>query len=462
MKANKKVLMAVFMATFLFVNFMTFAANDSQTIPPEAGSAFREFMQKIGGKIKYDENLFRGSFEDYGFRAAIFPFGRSLERNFADKLNPRILVNLDTSDGGYVHVAFTPLNNQLQIIASNDSGRGNGGFNDFIVVDDFVPGKNPKIRYAPQGLCTACHQGGNLIFPEGQSWNESQSETYKNARFNSKYKIHPTAIKAGESSLQVWSYDRVIRQQSDRFTARQFFRNICPRNLECRIEILKAALSEKYDISKINQILSQPNSLTFSIGSDLLSDRVASEENIQEQFKFPFLEKEDPLFPRFKPVRNLTLTLADIKQRAIVRDISPNRNLRISDEQIQQLFATSVVKAFVNARWPLQLSEAEKMISDFLTDSRLMDVSWAVKTETEISKPLTDPVAIFSRYCSTCHEVGAAATAIDFSEIETFVGVANKHRNSLELMERRLMPPPDALQMKESERTLLLNYLNRK
>ena len=84
------------------------------------------------------------------------------------------------------------------------------------------------------------------------------------------------------------------------------------------------------------------------------------------------------------------------------------------------------------------------------------------KNETEISKPLTDPVAIFSRYCSTCHEVGAAATAIDFSEIETFVGVANKHRNSLELMERRLMPPPDALQMKESERTLLLNYLNRK
>lgn len=50
---------------------------------------------------------------------------------------------------------------------NNEAGRF-----EFQVVDDYLPGKEPKVRYVNRSTCLACHQHGAPIFPQ-RSWLES-------------------------------------------------------------------------------------------------------------------------------------------------------------------------------------------------------------------------------------------------------------------------------------------------
>ncbi len=445
------------------------AEGTEQEIPKQAGGAFREFMKKIGGELNYNEQLYRDYFsEDEGFRATIFPFGRSLERLFADLENPRVLVNLDTSNNGYVHISFTPLNNQLQIISSNDSGRGNGGYNDFIIVDDFALSRKPRIKYAEVGLCTACHQSGNLIFPRGISWSESRPEIYKKSNsfwLKEGKRPHPIAVNLASSSLQVWSYDRVLRVQAERFVPRQQIRNACPDNLDCRSEILIAALSKNYDMNRLQKFFLQENNRvkSFHIASDLLSTRDESIENVQEKYQFPFSIGEDPLFPRLSNNSGAAnLDIRFVRELAIPNDVKFTRNYNLSDSQIRHLFSNRKVQQFLKTRWPMQRSEVNYLVSLYEQDSQLSTLPY-LNTESEIRQSLNNAEAVYNKYCISCHDpAGGPATAISFSEVDQFVGLANKHRNSFNLVNLRIMPPAESPQMSESERVILLRYLQEK
>ena len=166
--------------------FLSAPVYGSETpLPPQVGPTFKKFVQDQGGSLDFNPSLFSLESNRAKLRhsVALVPFGRSLERKFSDDILPRALISFGVIDNpevttpvnGYVLIGYTAYNNQLQIIASNNTGRGNGGYNDFILVDDYAEGKKARVSYPNGGLCLACHQGGNLIFPEA-SWEEVTRE----------------------------------------------------------------------------------------------------------------------------------------------------------------------------------------------------------------------------------------------------------------------------------------------
>jgi hypothetical protein len=434
-------------------------------MPKSIGKTFREFSQRIGGALKYDENLFSGYFtaaDEYA--TSIFPVGRSLERKISNRENPRIIVQIRYAPSfeEHVHIAFTPRNNQLQIIASNPSGRGNGGYNDFIIVDNFAPGQTPVISSPPAGVCTACHQSGSLIFSTFP-WSEELHDYYAQDPSGFDRPPHPAAIIASKCNLTVADLHPVLRTNVIRFVHRQKIRNICPKNAACRIEIAKAALSKNYDISVVNRLLAgETEKWLYDIAEDELSSGPDASESSVGELVFPFEAKEDPLFPRYRlpgDLRPLTLSLGEIIEYAIAEDVEKNPQAILDDTQINKLLALSSVQYFISTHWPLQRSEVNHLFLSYLQDPNLNKLPKG-QQEVEVAESQRSPRDIFLIYCSSCHLTpGGPAPGIDFDQAKAYVGTVNPGRTALNLIKRKLMPPPDALQMTENERRVILEYL---
>lgn len=179
-------------------------------------SAFIKLMSTLNnGKIPYPFSDLLDSF-DTGVReeglVAMVPKGRSLVKESADFKNPRIIVNpifpsqnndkFENKNGEIVrknshekiwddnrekikdlgidendlYIGFAPNHNALEVISYNPKKPGY----DFFVVEDYGPGKTPKIVSNP-ALCLSCHQNEAPIFSRFP-WGEFLGDTAKAPR----------------------------------------------------------------------------------------------------------------------------------------------------------------------------------------------------------------------------------------------------------------------------------------
>ncbi|MBY0413633.1 MAG: hypothetical protein K2Q18_05690, partial [Bdellovibrionales bacterium] len=187
--------------------FLCFFLNSTTILAQEKSgdfgdSAFVKLMNTFnGGEVPYPFESLMDSFgtgvKERG-NILMVPNGRSLVKNSADYKNPRIIVNpLDHRSGttqndkeewserdklisnlgiknGDLYIGFAPNHKALEVISFNPTTNKY----DFFVIEDYEPGKKPKVVSNPP-LCLTCHQNGAPIFPTFP-WGEMLGKTADN------------------------------------------------------------------------------------------------------------------------------------------------------------------------------------------------------------------------------------------------------------------------------------------
>lgn len=183
--------------------------SEFQNAKPTAGRSYFDmiFSKKGDSTLQYDVpypfNKIIAKLEDYngqkvnlsdstGPKIVIFPMGRSLQRNAAVVgLNqpfsfdpyfryPRIVMGID-EEPKYENSLLLNLKNKfyigfneraeiLEVISYNDES---GRF-EYQLVNDYAPGKIPKVSYANRSLCLSCHQNQTPIYSRAP-WSESSA-----------------------------------------------------------------------------------------------------------------------------------------------------------------------------------------------------------------------------------------------------------------------------------------------
>ncbi len=148
---------------------------------------FERFIQKLEsftGK-KTNKN------DESGLVGSLFPMGRSLQRNAAihgQKVEnadlffryPRVVVGVDgesRSDSqlqiNLKNKFYAGYNEKAEILEVVSYNELMGRF-EYQIVNDYAPGKSPKVRYANRALCLTCHQNQAPIFSKAP-WSESNA-----------------------------------------------------------------------------------------------------------------------------------------------------------------------------------------------------------------------------------------------------------------------------------------------
>ncbi len=174
-------LILILFSTQLFADAPSVNSNSDEF----KDSTFVRFINQYnGGKIPYPFKDFLDSFKlDTRSKGEILfvPEGRSLVRNSANIQSPRIIVapfessvvsNMSTEatkkfnayyDKGYrstdLYVGFAPKNGAMEVISYNPTTKKY----DFLIVENYGPGKTPRI-VSNESLCITCHQNKGPIF----------------------------------------------------------------------------------------------------------------------------------------------------------------------------------------------------------------------------------------------------------------------------------------------------------
>jgi mono/diheme cytochrome c family protein len=220
-----------------------------------------------------------------------------------------------------IFVAYTPGNQQLQII-----GAGKSKPFDFRVVDNYQAGNRRPTPTAPAslGLCLACHQGGGPIFPEfgpstpnGQGWDETQQNSdIENAMLSQK-NLDPFARYALARSAAVTDerpYNLNSQVDESNVAARlspagraSLCQNVCGSSRNCR-KALMADIVAQVTSGYINEPYYTQDRLKKAVatltvsgrsdlvldGSDTLNDRVPTGDGLE----IAPGAGNDPLIPR--------------------------------------------------------------------------------------------------------------------------------------------------------------------
>lgn len=123
-------------------------------------------------------------------REVLLPLGRALQREAAAPdyfASPRHVLAVTREGGGperplakdRLFIGYQPKAESLEIVSYNESA---GRF-DFQIVEDYAPGKTPRLRAAPRGLCESCHQNHAPVFPAAP-WSETDANPAVHARLH--------------------------------------------------------------------------------------------------------------------------------------------------------------------------------------------------------------------------------------------------------------------------------------
>ncbi len=144
-------------------------------------STFNQLMNAInGGKIPYPFKDLINSMGDNAIENSnilMIPKGRSLVKGHSDLRNPRLLVDpLDLPKGagdtkedlrkklgiakGDLYLGYVPGTDKIEVISFNKTTNKY----DFFIIEDYAPGKKPKLSHQA-GMCTTCHQMAGRYFP---------------------------------------------------------------------------------------------------------------------------------------------------------------------------------------------------------------------------------------------------------------------------------------------------------
>ena len=178
----------------------------------------------------------------------LIPQGRSMLRNSGAPdffRNPRSILSIqgepavDMDAGDHLKyrlfIAGQPKTGILEVISYNDEL---GRF-EFQIVDNYLSGKKPELRYANRGLCMSCHQNGAAIFPV-IPW----SETNINAAVATQIikalpETYPSLI--GVVTKDAGFTDVLVDRANYLSLAQTIWRQGCD-SIRCRAAIFRAAL----------------------------------------------------------------------------------------------------------------------------------------------------------------------------------------------------------------------------
>ena len=122
--------------------------------------------------------------------AVLIPLGRSLQRHAADPdpfASPRVVVAI-TENGGApdrpllkdrFYLGYHERAEVLEVISYNEAA---GRF-EFQVVEDYGPGRTPRVEYGERFVCVACHQAHGPIFSTAL-WSETSANPRVAARLS--------------------------------------------------------------------------------------------------------------------------------------------------------------------------------------------------------------------------------------------------------------------------------------
>ena len=149
-------------------------------------------LEKYVQKLEDYQGALLNSNEQNGIAAAIFPMGRSLQRNAAIKgltniqnndpyfRYPRVVVGIDGENRRQDELKpnlknkfYTGYNEKAEILEVISYNEDLGRF-EYQIVNDYAAGKIPKVRYAERMLCLSCHQNQAPLFSKAP-WSESNA-----------------------------------------------------------------------------------------------------------------------------------------------------------------------------------------------------------------------------------------------------------------------------------------------
>lgn len=276
-----------------------------------ADSVFVRAMNiQNGGRVPYPFSKLLDSFnmgltEDGQILAV--PNGRSLVKNLASDLNPRLIVNVQSnspldpvsrnsesrlrvSDGLYL--GFVPGSSSIEVISYNRATRRY----DFLLVEDYAPGKSPRVVSEPS-KCISCHQNGGPIFPNFP-WREfgnvnevrpqgvDEGKFFERSVFRKIRSANPGRTQIDGISLDLLarnqdpgfatlgSFDGSVRRANARIISAQVCDLLCSnRDTACKLKVLSGVfkggqVADEFDLSKIESSVAE-----LSVISSRIPDR---------------------------------------------------------------------------------------------------------------------------------------------------------------------------------------------
>ena len=289
------------MYKFLIFSFILSFGHFSQAEMVEADvkeskyfqeSAFIKLMANLnGGEIPFP---FKSLLDSFGTGVSeqdnvfFVPKGRSLVKDYADFHDPRLIVepaggpdvyneifsvkqkkiwkeNQDKMkslgiESGDLFMGYAPNHKALEVISYNPKK----GSYDFFLIENYEPGKKPRIISNP-AICLTCHQNEGPIFPKfpwteflGHPASEKVLDSKDNAIVDMIKKKNPERIQIGGINLErkfdpnfVAAFDNLIRQSNQRIVANKFCASLCPgqNEVECPRNLIKIFLSDEKNFS---------------------------------------------------------------------------------------------------------------------------------------------------------------------------------------------------------------------
>lgn len=478
-------------ATLIFVS----PNNSWGQAYPQVKSDFEIFLEKLGGSIPFPpekilQQLQYGS--AFGPHADVFPMGRSLERSKTDYEYPRSLVSWRPQGlwGALVYFAYTPLKNQLEIISYNR----NTNQNEFQILEDYRMGGNPKLIQPPRGLCTACHQGGNLIFPKSP-WSESfagikningdpnaLNEIQEHFRLIkdpfARFVLFPNGATSVTPRIQPEFYERDVLAANSLKESREACNSLCGKDLNCRKKILTIFVMTK-DVNFFSKFSQEsgykwetrlhaggPSLVVKETDSNLLNRNPV--EGGQEIKPGPGF---DPLTPRKVKVSNQSTVLGLSQNCGFFGEVETEK---YSYSELLQLLDSPEISNLLARNWFPDIPSINKALkaakeatatgSKDQAQAVIVDSQDNIITQPELldqNRAALPPQQAVIRYCASCH-YGAESLAptlplTNSSLLNLYKGTAGRKVESL--LANKIMPPADSDQPTEKERQLILRWL---
>ena len=182
----------------------------------------------------------------------LIPLGRSLQRHAADPdyfAGPRVVLAI-TEDAGTpdqpwlqdrLFLGFHEGAEVIEVISYNEAA---GRF-EFQMVEDYTPGRVPRVTYAERSICVACHQAHGPIFPVAL-WTETNADpriAIRLAPLGETYHGAPTQSGVDRAD----AFDRATDRAARIAFANAVWSDGCgasdnPEAAQCRGDLLLAAL----------------------------------------------------------------------------------------------------------------------------------------------------------------------------------------------------------------------------
>ena len=477
-------------------------------------STFNQLMNAInGGKIPYPFKDLINSIGDNAIEDSnilMIPKGRSLVKHHSSLRNPRLLVDpLDLPKGvgdskeelrkklgiakGDLYLGYVPGTDKIEVISFNKSTDKY----DFFIIDDYAPGKKPKLSHQT-GMCTTCHQNGGPLFPKSP-WTEILGKTSQKitnvggfvkvlgenemmeriiAANPDRTEIEGVPINRGLKRFDAFrlvEFDSGVRNNSDRLMANQICSTLCqPSDFSCKKNLFKLAYSELIKpipndknlalmTSKMNIDKYKASVKKLVVKSDSIPDRDSDDKKLSQEDDPTGKREESENFIRLKEVIMALKTSKQTQSNIVQMCFNQDEFKSLAKEQTLTTFLANLDRDSAKIDllyFPNRRNGLQKILTgrDFFdpTPCKMMDppeislgTTDAPQVQALVQKInddlVTTPTHYFQKYCMECHDDRSLLSLPlnSLQELGEYEPTMSSGSVSTRL-EKKRMPPDDA------------------